>query len=139
MFKTCSRFKELNSNLAQYYKFEINIKISMRTLPSTLSILHLSIAANIFGLLWLTVSILVLGLLLVGTLSKKMAGRLPVHRVRRLMLLLTLAIIPTVLLRLFVFEVFNIPSSSMESKRRPVYIVKESSVNSPQSSVGSKQ
>jgi len=85
-----------------------------------LLILLLSIAANIFGLLWLTVAILVLGLLfLIGTLGKKMAGRLPVRRVRRLMWLLTLAIIPTVLLRLFVFEVFNIPSSSMESTLVP--------------------
>ena len=83
-------------------------------------IITLSIAANIFGLLWLTVAILVLGLLLLfSMLGKKMAERLPVRRMRRLMWLLTMVIIPTVLLRLFVFEVFNIPSSSMENTLVP--------------------
>lgn len=44
---------------------------------------------------------------------------MPVKRVRRLMWLLTSVIIPVVLLRLFVFEVFNIPSSSMENTLIP--------------------
>jgi len=92
----------------------------MKPFPIILTILLLAIAANIFGLLWLTVAVLVIGLLLLaGSINKKVAKRMPVKRLRRLMWLLTMAIIPTVLLRLFVFEVFNIPSSSMESTLIP--------------------
>lgn len=85
-----------------------------------LSIILLSIAANIFGLLWLTISILVLGLLLLfGTVHKSIAEFLPLKKIRILMWLFVSVIVPVVLLRLFVFEIFKIPSSSMENTLIP--------------------
>ena len=92
----------------------------MKLIVPLLFILLLAIAANIFGLLWLTVPVLVTGLLLLaGSISKKVAKRMPVKRLRHLMWLPASAIVSAVLLRLFVFEVFNIPSSSMENTLIP--------------------
>ncbi len=87
---------------------------------AVLLIITLSIAANIFGLLWLTVAVLVTGLLLLaGSINKKVAKRMPIKKLRRLMWLPASAIVPAVLLRLFVFEVFSIPSASMENTLVP--------------------
>jgi signal peptidase I len=92
----------------------------MKLIVPLLFIILLAIAANIFGLLWLTVAVLVTGLLLLaGSISKKVAKRMPVKRLRHLMWLPASAIVSAVLLRLFVFEVFNIPSSSMENTLIP--------------------
>jgi len=92
----------------------------LKHFPTLLTILFLAIAANIFGLLWLTVAVLVTGLLLLaGSINKRVAKRMPIKRLRRLMWLPASAIVPAVLLRLFVFEVFSIPSASMENTLVP--------------------
>ena len=92
----------------------------MKLIVPLLFIILLAIAANIFGLLWLTVAVLVTGLLLLaGSINKWVAKRMPIKWLRRLMWLPASAIVPAVLLRLFVFEVFSIPSASMENTLVP--------------------